>query len=226
MSHVYRYSTGISVYMYSIRTYCTHGTRPHQRAESRGVRRDPFGATPSYMDAYGLPIEQNTGGISAPLLEKMEKSREARRRLYGKLCRLGIFLRLLTVLNGLALVGGAAYSFYEYGLDEASTTSTPMETRVRLVIEYLLMAGSGFFLVLHEQGATTDEAGTRSSLGMAFSSGGRLLLFVILALISAPAVHTTRSFIELVATAGPVGALLANALLQSWLISCAPEYRS
>ena len=41
-----------------------------------------------------------------------------------------------------------------------------------------------------------------------------------------PAVHTQRSLLEFYVTAGAVGGLLGSAILQVWLLSCAPEYHT
>ena len=85
---------------------------------------------------------------------------------------------------------------------------------------------SGLFLLVLERAATTHEAAARSSLGLAFSASGRFWLLLFLALISTPAVHTTRSELELYISGGAVGALVVSALLQGWLLSCTPEYRA
>lgn len=50
------------------------------------------------------------GSLSSPLLQQVERGRESRRKLYGKLCRLGVMIRLLTMLNAMAIVGAAGYS--------------------------------------------------------------------------------------------------------------------
>ena len=91
------------------------------------------------------------------LLARVERGREARRQLHGRLCRLGVLLRLLTFLNGLALLGAASYSMYAYGMAEVSNTSLAIEWRVRAGVEYALMALSGLFLLCLERAATTDE---------------------------------------------------------------------
>jgi len=163
----------------------------------------------------------------APLLEQ----NKTRRRLYGKLCRLGVFLRFLTFLNGVSLLGAAGYSLYVAGYKELSapiplTLSADLEDRVRLGIEYALMAGSGLFLLALEHASANDEANARSSLGLAYGGSGRFLMFLLLALISTPAIHTQRTLYEMYATGGAVAGLLVSALLQAWFLSCAPEYRS
>ena len=163
----------------------------------------------------------------APLLEQ----NKTRRRLYGKLCRLGIFLRFLTFLNGVSLCGAAGFSLYVAGYAELSAPIQPtwdvdLEDRVRLGIEYMLMSGSGIFLLALEHASTNDEAKARNSFGLAYGGCGRFLMFLLLALISAPAVRTQRTLYEMYATAGAVGGLLVSALLQAWFMSCAPEYRS
>ena len=171
-------------------------------------------------------MDASLSSLSSPLLEQVERGREARRRLYGRLCRLGVMLRLLTFLNAFALIGAAGYSLYASGLDEFQDASLSVESRVRSAVELVLMAGSGLFLFCLEQSATTNEAEARSSFGVAFSGGGRLFLLMCLALISAPAVHSGRSRLELYSSGGAVVFLFASALLQAWMLSCTPEYRS
>jgi hypothetical protein len=65
----------------------------------------------------------------------------------------------------------------------------------------------------------------RSSLGLAFGPAGRLGLFLFLALCSAPAIHCDHTTLECYASGGAVAFLIVSALLQSWMLSCAPEYR-
>ena len=65
----------------------------------------------------------------------------------------------------------------------------------------------------------------RSSLGLAFGPAGRLSLFLFLALCSAPAIHCDHTLIECYASGGAVAFLIVSALLQAWMLSCAPEYR-
>ena len=171
-------------------------------------------------------MELGGSANATPLLARVERGREARRQLHGRLCRLGVLLRLLTFLNGLALLGAASYSMYAYGMAEVSNTSLAIEWRVRAGVEYALMALSGLFLLCIERAATTDEAGARSSLGIAFSASGRFWLLLFFALVSTPAVRMNRDAIEFYATGGAVSALVVSALLQGWMLSCAPEYRS
>ena len=54
----------------------------------------------------------------------------------------------------------------------------------------------------------------------------RRCLLLSLALISSPVVRSDRSLYELYATGGAVAFLIASALLQSWLLSCTPQYRT
>jgi hypothetical protein len=171
------------------------------------------------MDLGGAPT-------STPLLAQVERGREVRRRLHGRLCRLGVMLRFLTFLNAVALLGATAFSLYAFGLAEVTNTALTIEWRVRAGAEYALMASAGVVLLALEHSATTNEAQARSSLGLAFSGAGRFWLLLFLALISLPAVHSQRSYFEFCATGGAVGALVVSALLQAWMLSCAPEYRA
>ena len=65
----------------------------------------------------------------------------------------------------------------------------------------------------------------RSSLGLAFGPAGRLSLFLFLALCSTPAIHCDHTLIECYASGGAVAFLIVSALLQAWMLTCAPEYR-
>ena len=143
-----------------------------------------------------------------PLLAHVERSREERRRLYGKLCCVGVYIRFLTFCNAFALLGACGYSLYEFGYSELMNTNLAYEWRIRGAVEYFLMAFSGLFLFFLESTTSSNEAGARSSLGLAFSGAGRFWLLVFLALISLPAVHTQRSLLEFYVTAGTVGGLL------------------
>ena len=116
----------------------------------------------------------------------------------------------------------------------AATTTAPAHTSSHTVAEpsgarapyAFAVAFSGLFLLCLERAATANEAAARSSLGLAFSGAGRFWLLLFLALISTPAVHISRSEIEMYAGGGAVGALILSALLQAWILSCAPEFRS
>ena len=166
------------------------------------------------------------GAPRTPLLAQVERTRDVRRNLYGKLCRLGIVIRMFTFLNGLALLGSAGYSLYYFDMANIMNTNLTYEFRARLTVESFLMAFSGLFLIGLERATTANEAATRSSLGFAFSAGGRFWLLIFLVLISLPAVHTARDDLEMYINGGAVAALLVSALLQSWMLSCTPEYRS
>ena len=170
-------------------------------------------------------MERGFNGLASPLLEHVERAGEIRRRMYGHLCWLGLSLRLLTLMNGSALIAAAAYSFYLFGIDELSDTRASVESRTRTALEYALMLSSGVFLVVLEHASTAHEAGARRSLGLAYSGGGRCLLMLALAFASSPAIHLERSILEAYATGGAVGALAISAILQGWMLSCVPEYR-
>ena len=164
--------------------------------------------------------------LASPLLQRVERGRESRRRLFGRLCRLGVMLRLLTMLNALALLGAVGYSLSVHGTKELSDSSLGIEPRARTAVEYTLMTFAGLFLWCLESTTTSEEAAMRSSLGLAFGAGGRLALFLFLALCSAPAVHCDRSQLEMYISAGAVVFLVFSGLLQAWMLSCTPEYRS
>lgn len=168
---------------------------------------------------------QEPNNLSSPLLQQVERGRESRRRLFGRLCRLGIMLRMITMLNAIALMGAVGYSLYIRGADELRDNSLGIEPRVRTAVEYALMALSGIFLWCLESTSTTEEAAMRSSLGLAFGASGRLGLFLFLALCSAPAIHCDHTPLEMYASGGAVAFLILSGLLQAWMLTCAPEYR-
>ena len=176
--------------------------------------------------AMELGSPMTPSAARTPLLAQVERARDVRKHMYGKLCRLGVIIRLLTFLNGLALLGATGYSLYFYGQADIINSSLTYEWRVRTGVEYALMGFSGLFLLSIERAATTDEAAMRSSLGLAFSAGGRFWLLLFLAVISLPNVHTLRDDLEMYLTGGAVAALVVSALLQAWMLSCVPEYRS
>lgn len=165
------------------------------------------------------------GSLASPLLQQVERGRESRRKLYGRLCRLGVMIRLLTMLNAIAIVGAAGYSLYIRGAADLMDVSLGLEPRVRIGVEYCLCLITGTFLWLMESTTTSEEASMRSSLGLAFGPAGRLSLFLFLALCSAPAIHCDHTLIECYASGGAVAFLIVSALLQAWMLSCAPEYR-
>ena len=65
--------------------------------------------------------------MASPLLDHVERGREQRRRLYGKLCRLGVMLRMLTMLNGMALMGAVGYAIFVHGTEELTDSSKSYE---------------------------------------------------------------------------------------------------
>ena len=164
--------------------------------------------------------------LAQPLLEPGLRGELRRKQQYGTLCRVGVFLRVLTMFNALALILAGAYSAYCYGVPGGFLNSSlSIESRARAAVEMALMILSGLFLVWLEHASATNEAAARSALGLAFGPSGRFMLLVGLAVVSAPAVHADRTEIELCATGYAVGFLLSSALLQWWALSCAPRYR-
>ena len=133
--------------------------------------RAPFAGGPMEI---GSPM--SPGAPRTPLLAQVERTRDLRRNMYGKLCRLGIMIRMFTFLNGLALLGSAGYSLYFYDAADIMNTTLTYEFRARLAIQSSLMALSGLFLLGLERATTSNEAATRSSFGFAFSAGGRFWL--------------------------------------------------
>ena len=87
----------------------------------------------------GSPMTPGATSLSGtPLLAHVERGREARRQLHGRLCRVGVLIRLITFINGLMLLGAAGYSLYYFGIDEVSNPSYSIEWRVRSGVEYFL----------------------------------------------------------------------------------------
>ena len=178
------------------------------------------------MDSAASNGFSTPNGLRSPLLDQVERGRDRRKKLYGRLCGLGVFLRLLTMLNGLSLLAAAGYSLYNYGAVIIGDQTVSLEARARLAVEHALMAFSGGFLWILESSTTTNEVSMRNSLGLAFSSSGRLGLFLFLGLCSAPLVNSDHGIQTFYATGGAIAFLVVSALLQAWVLSCTPEYRT
>lgn len=150
------------------------------------------------------------------------------------LCLAGVFLRVQTVLTAFALLAASGYAIYTQfpelvqPIVASSGESLPyieIAVRARVVIELALPFLSGFFLLALEWASTCNEAAARASLGLAFGACGRFCLFMLLMLVSIPAV-TVLPFksLEFIVLGGALCLLPINALLQGWFLSCLPEY--
>jgi hypothetical protein len=117
---------------------------------------------------YGRQMEGSS--LASPLLQQVERGRESRRKLYGRLCRLGVMIRLLTMLNAIAIIGAAGYSLYVRGAADLSDVSLGIEPRVRIGIEYCLCLSTGIFLWLMESTSTGDPAVPHAVCGTVWSS--------------------------------------------------------
>lgn len=170
------------------------------------------------------------GMLSPTRSSSIAAQRESKRRLLRGLWCTGVFLRLLTVVNGLSLLGSTGYVVYTqvpelFEMTRAYGGADGIAAHVRTYIELAMPLLCGLFLLALEWGSTCSEAAVRANLGFAFSACGRFLLFVTAATVCVPAVLILPwDSLEFLMLAAAVAMLPANALLQAWLLSCIPEF--
>mmetsp|Transcript_41245 Transcript_41245/g.90552 ORF Transcript_41245/g.90552 Transcript_41245/m.90552 type:complete len:336 (-) Transcript_41245:516-1523(-) len=176
-----------------------------------------------------------------------------RRALASRLCALGVLLRLLTLVNGIGLICSVAYLAWLKGFFQSPLLPPPPKddaegyaqaysaedsvlaamglpswltvATLHSLLEYLVPALCGCFLMVLEFSTATAEASTRESLGFAFSASGRLLMLLGVALVSSPLLDWEHSLLQMYVSCATVGGTVINALLQGWLLACAPSYR-
>ena len=173
--------------------------------------------------------------------ERVAAAGKARKELGGRLLCVGFMLRLLTVLNGVALCVGVAYYVYcskiIEQLDDLEDVSDPVDLldRIRVAITCALPFLAGLGLLLLEWQSCCAEKAARKAIGCAFGPGGRCYLLLLSALVMVPLVHLDHGAppdrrLALVpewwVTAGAAAFTLLSALLQAWLLSCAPDFRT
>lgn len=173
--------------------------------------------------------------------ERVAAAGKARRELGGRLLCVGFFLRMLTVLNGLVLCVGVAYYVYcgkiiELLQDDDISGPVDLFERIRVAITCALPFLAGLGLLLLEWQSCLAEKAARHAIGCAFGPGGRCCLLLLSALVMVPLVHpehaappADRRFAlvpEWWVTAGAAAFTLLGALLQAWLLSCAPAFRT
>ena len=127
--------------------------------------------------------------LSPSRRESIAAQRESKRRLLQGLWCTGVFLRLLTVGNGLALLVATGYAIYKQlpGIYKLAQVPVRLDT-LRACIEFATPVLCGFFLLALEWGSTFREATTRATLGFAFAACGRFLMFFCLTIVSASSV--------------------------------------
>jgi len=132
-----------------------------------------------------------------------------RQRLGSRLWKVGVLVRLITLLNGLLLVGTASYMVWrevsleeEEGSKEAGTKHSPFEGMLpdqviehlpanvvlRTVLRRSMAILAGVAMIALEVWTAAAEGATRAALGLAFGPGGRFCLFCLAALLCAPMV--------------------------------------
>ena len=204
-----------------------------------------------------LPHMPAPGGLTEPLLDPMSGAPSSkgapsshakriaaaaviRKDLGGKLWCAGAWLRLLTVLNGLALLAAVGYTLWLNGaLSWLQDSSVDALVRMRAAITWVLPMGCGFGLLALEWHSACDEKATRRAMGCAFGGCGRCLLLLLCALVMAPLIHLHPTSetpdereeldlvdLELLATAGATALTVLNALLEAWVLTCVPAYRA
>ena len=146
--------------------------------------------------------------------------------LQGLWCT-GVFLRMLTLANSFALIGAAGYAIYTQlpALLEPASTLPEIAARARECIEFGLPLACGCFLFGLEWASACHEASACAALGIAFGAGGRFSIFLVLTILSVPAVTVLpHGSLPSLALAAAVCLLPLNALLQAWLLSCVPDF--
>ena len=194
------------------------------------------------------PMEGAPAPASSSHAKRIAAAAVARKDLGGRLWCAGVWLRLLTVLNGLALLAAVSYSLWLNGaLSWLQDSSVDAFVRMRTAVTWVLPLGCGFGLLVLEWHSTCDERATRRAVGCAFGGCGRCLLLLLCALVMAPLIHlhpasegkqagisgifegsrtTDGGGVELLATAGVTALTVLDALLQAWVLTCVPAYRA
>ena len=194
------------------------------------------------------PMEGAPAPASSSHAKRISAAAVARKDLGGRLWCAGVWLRLLTVLNGLALLAAVSYSLWLNGaLSWLQDSSVDAFVRMRTAVTWVLPLGCGFGLLVLEWHSTCDERATRRAVGCAFGGCGRCLLLLLCALVMAPLIHlhpasegkqagisgifegsrtTDGGGVELLATAGVTALTVLDALLQAWVLTCVPAYRA
>ena len=188
---------------------------------------------------------QSPGNLAEPLLDevvatsstdshadRIAAAGSSRKSLGHRLWCAGVWIRLLTVVNGLALVGAVGYSMWlNHAVSWLQDDTVDLAVRFRAGLTFSLPLGCGLGLLALEWQSTCDEKATRRSIGCAFGGAGRCLLLLLAALVMAPLIHpegllAEPTRIELYATAGATAFTVLDALLQAWILSCVPAYRN
>jgi len=165
------------------------------------------------MEALSEPlVEQTADSIEAGTTKRASKAAEQavyRQRLGSRLWRVGVILRLFTLLNGLAVLVAVGYAIYCEVSNPAPTGSGPSPPRPKLegiipadlsrylpatlllrnMLRYATAAGVGVSMLVLEACTGAAEAATRGALGLAFGATGRFWLFCTAALLCAPMVR-------------------------------------
>ena len=185
-------------------------------------------AMPNYTPQRSIALSPGGQSIMSPTrAQSVAQQRDSRRRLLKGLWCTGVFLRMLTLGSSFALLASSSYAIYVQlpDLVEPPLHVSEYASRARVSIELALPFLSGCFLFGLEWASTCNEASARATLGLAFSAGGRLAIFLLLTLISLPAVAIlTYSSLEFLGLAAAVCLLPANGLLQAWLLYCVPDF--
>ena len=188
---------------------------------------------------------QSPGNLAEPLLDevvatsstdshadRIAAAGSSRKSLGHRLWCAGVWIRLLTVVNGRALVGAVGYSMWlNHAVSWLQDDTVDLAVRFRAGLTFSLPLGCGLGLLALEWQSTCDEKATRRSIGCAFGGAGRCLLLLLAALVMAPLIHpegllAEPTRIELYATAGATAFTVLDALLQAWILSCVPAYRN
>ena len=159
----------------------------------------------------------------------LNSATEQRSSLHGGLLCTGVWVRLLTLLNAVALLAAVGYGAYVRStLSTVQDTKLPLEARAAEAYKVGVALLAGFALLRLELATWFDEKGARNSLGLAFGPGGRLFVFLSVALLCAPLVpfDATLASTHFLVVGGAVAATAVDGLLQAWILSCSPLYRT
>lgn len=156
-------------------------------------------------------MEQAAGEVGT-LRRASKASAQAafRQRLGSRLWKVGVLLRLLTLLNGVAVLFAVGYAIWREVTPESHeslafdwplmsrlndavppeiSSYLPRNVTLRNALRFGTSAAVGLAMIVLETCTAAAEAATRSAIGLAFGATGRFWLFCVAALLCAPMVR-------------------------------------
>lgn len=131
-------------------------------------------------------------------------------RLGSRLWKVGVLLRMLTLLNGVAVLFAVSYAIWRDVIPESHNDAAfdwplmsrlndgvppevssylPHNATLRNALRFGTAAAVGLAMIVLEMCTAVAEAATRSAIGLAFGATGRFWLFCVFALLCAPMVR-------------------------------------